>query len=158
MSEPQSFVILGIGNCLLTDDGVGVHAARSLQADPPAHTIVVDVGTDFLSAIPYLEQGEKVLVIDAMDAGGPPGTIYRCRSEDLADSSHPHSLHDLGLFSMREFLEEGRRPPIYVLGVQPTCLDYGMSLSPQVAAVLPAVVTAARGIIAEFASRPIDVS
>jgi hydrogenase maturation protease len=158
MNVRRPFLILGMGNCLLTDDGVGVHAVRCLRTDPPPRTIVVDVGTDFLSAIPFLEQALTVLAIDAMDAGGPPGTIYRCLGENLAAPVGPHSLHEMGLLAMGEFLDPDRRPPIHVLGIQPACLDYGLTLSPRVAAVLPEVVAAARGIITEFASAPVAAS
>lgn len=158
VSRSRTYIILGIGNCLLTDDGVGIHAVQCLQKDPPPDTIVVDVGTDFLSAIPYFEQGQEILVIDAMDAGGSPGTIYRCRSDDLAAPIRQHSLHELGLLAIQEFLDEHQRRPLHVLGVQPESIDFGVGLSPKVAAVLPDVVAAARKIIAEFASRPVETS
>jgi hydrogenase maturation protease len=158
MNGLRLFVIVGIGNCLLTDDGVGVHAVRCLAKDPPPRTIVVDAGTDFLSVIPFLEQSRRVLAIDAMDVGGPPGTIYRCHGANLAAPVGPHSLHELGLQAMLEFLDPSRRPSIHVLGIQPASLDYGLALSPGVAAVLPAVVAAARGIITEFVSVPVAPS
>ena len=116
MDPRQPYLILGIGNCLLSDDGVGVHAARLLQAEPPPETTVLAVETDFLSALPFLERCAKALVIDAMDAGQPPGTLYHCRSEDLAESGQRHSLHGLGLLEALEFLDEGHRPEVHILG------------------------------------------
>jgi hydrogenase maturation protease len=148
VSLPLPFLILGIGNCLLGDDGVGVHAARALQIHPPPRTQVVDAGTDFLGALPFLEQCQRALVIDAMDANGPPGAIYHCRSEDLEAGGRAYSLHDRGLLSVLEFIEIHRRPPIQVLGVQPAHIEFGLNLSRPVAAALPYLMAASHRIIA----------
>lgn len=150
MDTRKPYLILGIGNCLLSDDGIGVHAARLLQADPPAATTVLAVETDFLSALPFLEQCTKALVIDAMDAGQAPGTLYHCRAQDLAQTGPGHSLHSLGLLEVLEFLDEDHRPEVHILGVQPGRIELALDLSPEVASTLPQVVQAAHRIIAEF--------
>jgi hydrogenase maturation protease len=152
MGPREPYLILGIGNCLLADDGVGVHAARMLQTEPPPETVVLAAETDFLSALPFLERCAKALVIDAMDTGRPPGTLWRCRSEDLAASGRRHSLHESGLLETLEFLDQSRRPEVHILGVQPDRIELALNLSPAVAAVLPRVVQAARQIVAEFGS------
>ena len=157
MNSSQPYLILGIGNCLLSDDGVGIHAARLLEADPPPQTVVLVAETDFLSALPFLERCTKVLVIDAMDAGEPPGTLYHCRGDDLAQTGQRHSLHGLGLLGALEFLDADRRPEMHILGVQPGRIGLDLDLSPEVARALPEVVSAARRIIAEFGrSQPPD--
>ncbi len=152
MNPQEPYLILGIGNCLLSDDGVGVHAARLLEADPPPETAVLTAETDFLSTLPFLERCAKALVIDAMDAGQPPGTLYHCRSRDLAAPGPRHSLHTLGLLEALEFLDPGHRPEVHILGIQPGQIGLSLSLSPAVAAALPQVVQAARRIIADFSS------
>ena len=140
----ERVVILGIGNLLMADDGIGVHAAQALAADPPPGVEVVDAGTDFLSALPFLEAADKALIIDAVQAGGTPGTIYRFSETELA----PHtstSAHATNLLAARQLLPPGTRwPEISVLGVEPGVLDYGMELSAPVAAALPRVVAQAR--------------
>ncbi len=148
----EPYLILGIGNCLLSDDGAGVHAARLLQAEPPPETAVLVAETDLLSTLPFLERCAKALVIDAMDSGQPPGTLYHCRSEDLAKAGRRHSLHELGLLEILEFLDQNHRPEIHILGVQPGRIELALDLSPQVAAALPEVVRAARRIVAGFTS------
>jgi hydrogenase maturation protease len=150
MNPRERYLILGIGNCLLSDDGVGVHAARLLEAGPPPETAVLVAETDFLSTLPFLERCTKALVIDAMDAGQPPGTLYHCRSEDLAAAAPRHSLHTLGLLEALEFLDSSCRPEVHILGVQPGRIGLSLDLSPEVAGALPEVVRAARQIIAEF--------
>jgi len=150
MDSSQPYLILGIGNCLLSDDGIGVHAAHILEAVPPPHTVVAAVETDFLSAIPFLERCAKALVIDAMEAGRPPGTVYHCRGEDLRETGPKHSLHAFGLLGTLELLDERHRPEVHILGVQPGRMECSLQLSPEVARALPQVVHAARRIIAEF--------
>jgi len=150
MNPREPYLILGTGNCLLSDDGVGVHAARLLQVEPPPETAVLVAETDFLSTLPFLERCAKALVIDAMDAGQPPGTLYRCRSDELAAVGQRHSLHELGLLEVLEFLDQCHRPEVHILGVQPGRIGLALDLSPAVTAALPRVVQAARQIIAEF--------
>ena len=67
------WVILGVGNLLMSDDGVGIHAVRELLRDPPAGARIVESGTDFLSALPILESARRVLVLDAVRGKGAPG-------------------------------------------------------------------------------------
>ena len=141
---PGNVLLLGIGNCLMADDGIGVHAARLLGKYPPAGVDVIDLGTDFLSAVPMLELHPRVLVIDAMDAGGPPGTLYSCRASAIEIPKAGGALHELSLLSMLEFLEPGKRPEIHFLGVQPARIEYSLELSPQLASALPNVVKTAR--------------
>jgi hydrogenase maturation protease len=150
MNSTPPYLILGLGNCLLSDDGVGVHAARLLQAEPPPDTAVLAAETDFLSTLPFLERCAKTLVIDAMDADQRSGTLYYCRGEDLAGAGQKHSLHGLGLVEVLEFLEGGHRPEVHILGVQPGRIELSLDLSPPVASVLPQIVQAARRIIAGF--------
>lgn len=150
MNPREPYLILGIGNYLLSDDGIGVHAVRILQDEPPPKTVAVAAGTDFLSTLPFLEQCAKALVIDAMDAGQPPGTLYYCSSTGLAESGQRHSLHGLGLLRVLEFLDEKQRPEVHILGVQPGRTGFGLQLSSEVASVLPQVVHAACQIIGEF--------
>ena len=139
--EPTCLVA-GIGNELMTDDGVGVHAVRLLRQTPPPHTTLVEVGTDFFSATPFLEEHPRVLVIDAMDAGQPPGTIYVCPAEAVAQPRPKTSLHEMSLLSILEFIAPDRRPEIRFIGVQPARVELGMGLSPELQAVLPRVVAA----------------
>jgi len=142
-AECEPVLILGVGNILLMDDGVGVHVARRLQIRPPPGTAVVDVGTDFPSAIPHLQHRRAALVIDAMDTGGPPGSIYYCPWEDVRDSCCAHSVHEMGLRSVVESLGRNASGMLHVLGVQPARIGYGLHMSPEVIASLDAVAQAA---------------
>jgi hydrogenase maturation protease len=141
-------LVVGLGNLLLADDGVGVHAVRMLQEDPPPGVVVAEVGTALLDALYLLEQAEQVLAIDAMQAGGEPGTIYAFAPGDVLEDGR--SLHDLGLVSILRFLPEDGRPRVAVLGVEPGVIEFGLELSTPVAAAMPSLLGHARHILHEW--------
>jgi len=126
-------VVLGIGNLLLSDEGVGVHAARALaQEELPGEVEVLDVGCAFLDALPALEQADRIIIVDAMEAGEAPGTVYRipldqCRPRELVGSLHefdlPRALFLCGRTTM---------PEAVVYGVEPATIEWGLELSPAV--------------------------
>jgi len=140
--------IVGLGNVLLKDDGVGVHAVRELQKDPPKNVVVAEIGTRALAAQQLLEDADLVIAIDAAHADGPPGSIYRFDADNL-ETDRPHSLHDLGIIGLLGIMPEESRPKVIILGVEPEVIDYGMELSPTVQAVLGRVVQATRQIVEE---------
>jgi hydrogenase maturation protease len=142
-------LIVGLGNCLMRDDGIGVHVARELMREPLEGTLVLEVGTDVFSALSWMENASWVLAIDAMAAGGAPGTIYSCAGSEIAAAALPKSLHELGLLAVLEFLPPDRRPEIAVLGVEPEIVDYGLELSPALVKALPSAVEAARAMVFE---------
>jgi hydrogenase maturation protease len=148
----EKIVILGMGNLLLTDDGIGPHAAQALASQPPVGASVADVGTDFLSALPFLDSARRALIIDAVRGGGTPGTIYRLTENDVApQEAESVSSHALNLLQARKILSPGSpKIEIAILGVEPAVLTYGMELSPAVAAALPRVLDLTREIVMQW--------
>lgn len=147
----RTIVILGIGNLLMSDDGVGVHAAQSLALNPPPGTEVIDAGTDVLSTLPYLENATHALIIDAVRAGGKPGTTYSFAEDELSHRLDTPTAHAVNLFASRHLLPPGTSwPVIRVLGIEPELLGYGMSLSATVAATLPDIGQRCRDIVAAW--------
>jgi hydrogenase maturation protease len=143
-------VILGLGNLLLADDGVGVHAVRALGADPPPGAELVDVGTWVFSAQAAVERATAVIAIDAIDMEQPPGTIGRFELDTDAARPVPSSLHDFDLTAMITSMPRARRPRAVVLGVQPERVELGLELSAAVSAALPALLQAVRDLAARF--------
>jgi hydrogenase maturation protease len=141
--EPR-ILIAGLGNLLLMDDGVGVHAVQELQKNPPPGAVVAEVGTAVLNALHLLEWADNILAIDAMQAGGKPGTVYAFETGDVARGGIQASLHELNLLSALDFLKNKTRPEIVIFGVEPERIDYGLDLTPAVAAALPKLTAAAR--------------
>lgn len=139
--------VMGIGNLLCGDDGVGIHAIRSLEGRGlPAH--LVDAGTAMLHALSFAEDSSHLVVIDAVEAGQRPGSVYCFDGYDMESRSEMHSLHSLGLRQALELDPAGRRPSHFVvLGVEPASIEYGTELSEPVRAALPAVVARAVAVV-----------
>jgi hydrogenase maturation protease len=143
-------VILGLGNLLMRDDGVGVHAVRVLAEDPPPGAVVADVGTAVLDALPLLEEADFAIAIDAIDAGKPAGTLYRLSIDAVELPRRTGTLHELTLPAALRLLPEESRPPVTVLGVQPEVIEAGMVPSPVVEAAIPRLCEAVREAVREL--------
>jgi hydrogenase maturation protease len=145
MSTAGQILIAGVGNELLSDDGIGVHAVRKLQEQPIPGVVMADLGTGILHGLHFLEAAERVLVIDAAKGGQPPGTIYLFDAAQRTEPKAPASIHAMGLREAAGFmLTDKPAPLITVLGVEPETLDYGMNLSGPVQAALPRVLALVR--------------
>ena len=143
-------LVAGLGNLLLRDDGVGVHAIRELRRKVLKGILAVEVGTAVLDALHLFERADKLLAIDAMQAGGTPGTIYAFRLSEVEDRPARASLHEMNLLSALRLLP-GHQPEVMVLGVEPEIIDYGLTLSPRVADAVPRLVEEARRVLSRWA-------
>jgi len=139
-TDQFEIAIAGMGNLLMRDDGVGIHAVRALENNVPPGVRVLDVGTAILHALPLLEDARRVLVIDAVRAGGAPGSVYFLDASDVELRSRASSVHSWGLLEALKLMGRGPIPEIRVLGVEPAELGYGMELSSAVEAALNDVV------------------
>lgn len=135
-------VVLGLGNTLLGDEGVGVHAAESLAEDPTFGGHALAVGTAVLDALPALETAGKVIVVDAMRGGSPPGTVYRTTLENIDARPVIGSVHGFDITRVLALTQRHEAPEVIVIGVEPESIDWSLELSPVVAAALPAVLEA----------------
>lgn len=136
-------LILGLGNLLLADEGVGVHAARALAGtELPPGVSVVEAGTAFLDVLPEIEKAERIVLIDAMEGGGAPGSVYRV---PFNECRHPEMLASLHGFDMSRVLfmaGNHRAPKVTVFGVEPARIEWGTDLSPALERVLPLLTNA----------------
>jgi len=130
-------LVLGLGNLVHADDGAGIHAVQRLQTDPrvPPDVVIIDGGTQGLSLLPHISGFERLLVIDAVDAGEPPGTLLRLEGRALAGRSSVHQLGFSDLMVAMKLL--GDLPAeVIVFGVQPLSTEWSIELSPPVASAL----------------------
>ena len=133
-------LILGMGNLLLCDEGVGVHVARALsQRELPSNVAVVEAGTAFLEVLPDIERADRILLVDAMEAGGAPGSVYRVPFDQCRHPEMLASLHGFDLSRVLYMAGSDRTPEVMVFGVEPARIAWGTELSPAVARVVPAV-------------------
>jgi hydrogenase maturation protease len=152
-SSPPATLVIGLGNPLRGDDGVGVRVAQVLATQPlPRGVEVVDGGTQGLGIVTLMEGRQRVILVDAADLGQVPGRFVRFTPDQvrlLGDDEHI-SIHGAGLrdaLSLAQVL--GVLPEEVILfGVQPAQVDWQNALSPEVEAAVPGLVEA---ILAETA-------
>jgi hydrogenase maturation protease len=148
-------IVLGLGNTLHSDDGIGPQAIEKLRSDPrvPKGISLIEGGTLGLELLTYIWDCSYLLVLDAVDVGQPPGTLIRMSSQELQTLPGEGSVHQLGVADLLVALRVLAKPTpeVVLLGVQPGSIEWGTELSPAVAAVLPALADAA---IAELCHKP----
>ncbi len=145
MTEPR-VLVLGIGNLLNADEGVGVHAVRSLEAklgERYPEVAFLDGGTLGLNLLPLVEDATHLLLLDCVNAGQPGGTIVELTKDDIPIysgvkmSQHQTTFQEvLGLAMLRGHLPEH----LHLIGIQPVSLEIGTDLTPAVQAVLPEMI------------------
>jgi len=139
-----SILIMGVGNILLSDEGVGVHVIRALsKMKLPDNVELLDGGTASMSFLDNLSNREKVIIIDAVKGNDKPGTLYRFTPSDISVRKEMvTSLHQIGILdslTMSQFLENTPQN-VVIFGIEPKELDWGMNLSPEISAVVPRVI------------------
>lgn len=130
--------MLGLGNLVMADDSAGVRVVQGLMGRHrfPEGVTLMDGGTLGLDLLPYLEGVDRLLVIDAVETGRPPGTMVRLAGDEiplaLATKVSPHQMGLKDLLTVADL--QGHAPREMVLwGVQPGSIAMTMELSPEVA-------------------------
>ena len=153
-------VVLGIGNTILSDEGVGVRAAEALQAafDLPADVEVIDGGTAGMELLGPLTGVDLLVVLDAVKTGKPPATVVKLDGDQVPvffrSKLSPHQVSICDVLAALEF--SGDKPrDLVLIGVEPESLELGLELTPAIAARVPEMVKLAA---AELAARGIPVT
>jgi hydrogenase maturation protease len=143
-AQPCPTLVLGLGNILLRDEGVGVRVVQAMEQMPlPPGVEVLDGGTAGLDLLDALADRQKVVVIDALDGDMAPGTVLRLTPDELVPRHEPGvSLHDLGLV---ETLALARQlnvspPEVVIIGVEPHDVECGLELSPEAERLMPRII------------------
>ena len=139
----KGILVLGVGNLLLKDEGVGVHVVERLrEMELPEDVEVKDGGTGGFHLLDDVEGREKVIVVDAVKAGMTPGTLYRFDAKDIEVTRKISiSLHDINLADMLSLADMlGKKPDTVVIGVEPKDMGAGLELSPEIEARIPEII------------------
>lgn len=123
--------IVGAGNLLLKDEGIGIHVIRALEKLKIEGVELIDAGTspDF----PFLVQGlKRLVVIDAARMGGQPGAVYKFALSELElEPKETFSLHEIGLIENLKLAQLlGGPREVTIIGVEPAEINWGLELSP----------------------------
>jgi hydrogenase maturation protease len=152
-------VVLGIGNTILSDEGVGVHAVEALREryKLPENVEVIDGGTSGMELLGPLSGTDVLIVLDAIKAGRAPGTVVRLIGDEVPvffrSKLSPHQVSICDVLAGLEF--SGDLPgDLVLIGVEPASLELGLELTPAIAARVPDMVGLA---VAELAARGIEV-
>ncbi|NLP42396.1 MAG: HyaD/HybD family hydrogenase maturation endopeptidase [Veillonellaceae bacterium] len=129
--------VLGIGNILLQDEGLGVRTVERLMNNYrfPDDVQVLDGGTLGMGLIPFLDGTDKLLIVDAIAGKLPPGSIYELRDGEVKTYfKQKVSLHDLGIQDVLATMEVLEKPikEIVVVGMQPGTMNVGLELSSEI--------------------------
>ena len=155
MSSPAGDVlVLGVGNVLMRDEGVGVHVARAIAGEASLvgdDVRVVDGGTLGLDLLPLVADARAVILVDAVDLRANPGTIGVLRGDAVHGVLGGHlSSHQVGL---GDLVAVGRLAGvlpdrIVLVGIQPAAIEVGLDLTTECAAAVPLAIDAIRAELA----------
>ncbi len=143
--HPADVTILGVGNVILTDEGFGVRAAEYLDHHYtfPDNVQIVDGGTLGIELTQYVTGTNKLLVIDSINGGAEPGTVFRFHNDAIMEHFQDKlSAHEIGIQDVLALLTvTGHKiPEVIVIGAQPFDLEAGVGLSDGMQALLPQIV------------------
>ena len=153
-APPRPVVVLGVGNLIMGDEGAGVRCVQRLEASRalPESVVPIDGGTSSHELLDQLEHLDLLVIVDAVETGGAPGSLVRLEGDQIPSafsnrlSPHQHGINDL----LATLCLLGRAPRRVVLhGVTPARIELGLTLSPEVEATMPEL--AAR-VVAEVCS------
>jgi len=133
--------VLGIGNVLLRDEGIGCHVVHALEGIPLPDVKIIDGGT-CPDVLQFVEDTDKLVIVDAVKGGGTPGQIYRFRLEDITLEQKPFlSLHDVGLVDNLMLMQLWRNiGEAVIIGVEPREINWGLELSPELQEKMPQII------------------
>ncbi|MFQ5735574.1 MAG: HyaD/HybD family hydrogenase maturation endopeptidase [Thermodesulfobacteriota bacterium] len=141
--EKTMALVLGVGNILMGDEGVGVRAVELFRKtySLPEDCACIDGGTAGVSLLDYMKEFAHVVIIDAISSGGPPAAIRRFKGDEI-DCAPPSrtTAHQIGvkeLIVLARF--EGASPDVRLIGVVPGRIGPGLRLSAPVEGALPEV-------------------
>lgn len=140
LNDPsQKILIMGVGNWLMRDEGVGVHAAEQLAHLDIKGVDVVDGGTGGFHLLEYFERYERIILVDATLDGLTPGTIRLIRPKYAQDYPPSMSTHDIGLKDLVCSIQLlGRQPDIHLFVVSiESVQEQGVTMTDKIKAIMP---------------------
>jgi len=138
-------VVVGIGNVLLKDEGIGVHVARALsEAAQRGNSSfdVIDGGTS-PDVFMLLDGVRKLILVDAVSGGGSPGSVYRFHLDDIVlRQEYAISAHQISLLDSLQMMEFSEHKPeeVVIVGIEPREIGWGMELSPELQDKMPQII------------------
>lgn len=152
-------VVLGVGNVLMADEGVGPHSIDTLERrfETPDETLFIDGGCSAMELLDDMAGAELLLIVDAVASGKPPGSLVRLEGDEVprffTTKLSPHQVGIADVLATLSMIDEPPKETI-IIGVEPSELTLRMELSPVVAAAMPSVIDE---VVGELRRRGIEV-
>jgi hydrogenase maturation protease len=134
-------LVVGIGNVLLRDEGIGCHLVQALGEVELSDVEIIDGGTSW-DVLQLSDDIDKLVIVDAVKGGGMPGQIYRFRIEDITLEQKPLlCLHDMSLVDNLKLMRLWHNiDEAVIIGVEPKDIDWGLELSPELQEKIPRIM------------------
>lgn len=140
----KKIVVIGVGNLLLADEGIGIHAVNELKKENLHPSVeIIDGGTAGIDLLFLLEDANYAIIIDCVEAATEPGTILRIPVEELILQAPVQaiSLHDINLAEVLSMANSlNKLPATVIFGIQPGEICFGTELTPAVNNSLPRLI------------------
>ena len=140
----KKIIVLGLGNILLKDEGVGVWIAEEIaKRSLPENVEVIDGGTASLDIFISIKDVEKLIIIDALRGGEKPGTVYRLHPEDLPAISDSYmSVHQINILEELSIAQKTGNTPqeTVIIGVEPEEIDWGLGVTANIKRMFPEII------------------
>jgi len=137
-------LVLGVGNMVLKDEGVGVHVVKAMAGlELPGN---VDLHEGYVAGIDLLEiiqQADRLIIVDSVDAGAEAGAVFRFQPHEVENMLREYktSLHQVDLMETLKIARFfGQCPQTVIIGVQPKAVEWGLELTPELEAKIPLVI------------------
>ena len=140
MHSPK-IMVMGVGNILLSDEGLGVRFLDELAKIPlPENVELLEGGTAGLELVHLIQEVDYLIIVDAIDAKDEPGALFRFRPDDIRvfPEKYEVSFHQIGIVEVLAMANVlGQAPQTLIFGVQPKSLEWGLDISPEIQALFP---------------------
>lgn len=133
--------VLGIGNALLRDEGIGCHVTNALAEIPLPDVKIIDGGT-CPDVWQFIGNTEKLVIVDAVSGGGMPGQIYRFHPDDITLEQKPLlSVHDMSFVDNLRLMQLWHNiSETVIIGIEPKEINWGLELSQELQCKMPQII------------------
>ena len=140
MHSPK-IMVMGVGNILLSDEGLGVRFLDELaKTELPANVEVLEGGTAGLELVHLIQDVEFLIIIDAFNGNAEPGALFRFQPGDIQviPEQYEVSFHQIGIVEVLAMANVlGQAPQTLIFGIQPKSLEWGLEISPEIQVLFP---------------------
>jgi len=140
MHSPK-IMVMGVGNILLSDEGLGVRFLDELAKTPlPDDVELLEGGTAGLELVHLIQEVDFLIIVDSMNAQADPGALFRFHPGDIKvfPEQYQVSFHQIGILEVLAMANVlGQAPKTLIFGIQPKSLEWGMDISPEIQALFP---------------------